>query len=155
MLMRACEFLCASRFEIEEVSLRPWDYTDSLVQQLIKAFASQPGFKAFNFILFSDQYAGLIGPFLKGYLKSELLSKEALSEAIYSGLGSGDAVFDALWTSTGLCFVLACTNHHDLPMPWLTRFREACVREMEINDSNNTSGDCPEPQYLTSILVWS
>ncbi|WPK24278.1 hypothetical protein PUMCH_001545 [Australozyma saopauloensis] len=142
MLKLACEFLCASQFEIEEVSRKSWNYNEPLVQRLVKAFASNDGFKAFKFFFFSDQYAGVKGRFLKDYLKSKLLSKQAFSMAICSNSGTTDAIFDALWTKPGLYFILACTNQKNVPKPWLKRLNEPCIL-----DVITTSGDCLKTRY--------
>ncbi|WPK24321.1 hypothetical protein PUMCH_001589 [Australozyma saopauloensis] len=149
MLMLACEFLCASRFVIETVSLRTWEYTVPLVQQLVKVFASVHGFKAFKFIFLFDQFVENIGLFLEHYLKSKVLSEFMFSVAMESKLESRDAIFDALWTRPGLCFVLACTNRENVPKAWSTRFDGPCIPEVQTHDVITTSGNCLKTQYLT------
>lgn len=116
------------------------------MQQLVQVSALKSAFDAIYKILFSD-HCSIIGPFLEDYLNSKLLSKRAFSVAIHSDLGSKDAVFDAFWTSPSLCFVLACTNKHDVPMPWLIGHARSCYNPHEVM---RISPLCPKWQSFSS-----
>ncbi|WPK24309.1 hypothetical protein PUMCH_001577 [Australozyma saopauloensis] len=147
MLNFASEFLCASRFEIEKIPRRTWDYTDPLIQQLVKVFASQSGFKAFKRLLLYDQYAELLGPFLEDFLESEIQSNLAFFAAISSDTRSLNAVFDALWTKPGVFFVCACNKQDQVPKPWIRRFRRPNILETPAHGVIVTDGGCLRTRY--------
>lgn len=129
----------------------------------MRAFASETGFEEFKKLLHSNHYT-IMGKFLKDYLKSKLLSKQAFSVAINSDSGSKDAIFDALWTTPGLYFVLACSNRDEIPKIWrkrvyrssITNYRtpifnikcrvETQFRTFRSHEFRRTSPLCPEWQ---------
>ncbi|WPK24298.1 hypothetical protein PUMCH_001566 [Australozyma saopauloensis] len=150
MLQLASEFLCASRFEIEERSLKAWDHDEILVQKLVKIFATELGFKAFNYLLHHKRN-GIISPFLKAFLKSQWLSKEELSTGLCLSSRFTDAIFEALWTSPGLLFVLACTHRKSYPKPWGKRVDGTRNPEIDIqvHGLSIQEDNCLETEYWT------